>query len=143
MPIPEEELPLTLPETDDFKPSGTPESPLANMTEWINYTDARTGELCPSANPMTEERPSFCLVDGCWIVQQHAAHLRRHAMTHLLDGFIGLNTLVRDSNAQGCQSPHCLPFVGKAGGLYQFMLCAGQKMRRETSTMPQWAGSCW
>ena len=92
MPIPEEELPLTLPETDDFKPSGTPESPLANMTKWINYTDARTGELSLSANPRTEERPSFYLMDGCSIVLRYAAHLGRHAMTHWLDSFIGLNT---------------------------------------------------
>lgn len=34
----ESELPLTLPEMEDFKPSGTPESPLANATEWLNIT---------------------------------------------------------------------------------------------------------
>lgn len=41
--IPEEELPLRLPETDNFKPSGMAESPLANITEWMNYTDPKTG----------------------------------------------------------------------------------------------------
>ena len=32
-PIPEEQLPLLLPETHNFKPSGTGESPLANLTD--------------------------------------------------------------------------------------------------------------
>lgn len=41
----EGELPLVLPETDDFRPSGTPESPLANIASWVNITDAQTGEL--------------------------------------------------------------------------------------------------
>ncbi|BDA40495.1 Leucine-tRNA ligase [Coccomyxa sp. Obi] len=59
--ISEDDLPLTLPETDNFKPSGSPESPLANIREWVEFTDPRTG----------------------------------------------------------------------------------QRYRRETSTMPQWAGSCW
>ncbi len=61
VPIPEEELPLLLPEVDSYAPSGTGESPLANIEEWVNTT-------CPT-----------------------------------------------------CQGP----------------------ARRETNTMPQWAGSCW
>ncbi|THF75027.1 leucine--tRNA ligase [Cohnella fermenti] len=34
--VPEEELPLLLPEMDRIEPSGTGESPLANATEWVN-----------------------------------------------------------------------------------------------------------
>lgn len=41
--ISEEDLPLTLPETDNFKPSGNAESPLANITDWIHYTNPKTG----------------------------------------------------------------------------------------------------
>lgn len=37
--VPEDELPLTLPDTDDIKPSGTGESPLANIEEWVNVYD--------------------------------------------------------------------------------------------------------
>ena len=33
--IPEEELPLTLPEVESYKPAGTGESPLANVSEWV------------------------------------------------------------------------------------------------------------
>ena len=39
--VPEEELPLTLPEMDEIKPSGTGESPLAN-SDWIHVTDPNT-----------------------------------------------------------------------------------------------------
>jgi leucyl-tRNA synthetase len=41
--LPEEELPLTLPEMDEFKPSGTGESPLANNEDWLTVTDPKTG----------------------------------------------------------------------------------------------------
>lgn len=42
-PVDESELPLTLPELDEFKPSGTGESPLANAKEWLEVTDPKTG----------------------------------------------------------------------------------------------------
>ncbi|MFP7170556.1 leucine--tRNA ligase [Terribacillus sp. FSL K6-0262] len=42
--VPEEELPLVLPKTDEIKSSGTGESPLANITEWVNVTDPETGK---------------------------------------------------------------------------------------------------
>ncbi|MBT2647748.1 leucine--tRNA ligase [Bacillus sp. ISL-34] len=38
-PIKEEDLPLILPKATDIKPSGTGESPLANISEWVNVTD--------------------------------------------------------------------------------------------------------
>lgn len=59
--LPEEQLPLRLPEVENYEPSGTGESPLATIEEWVETT-------CPET---------------------------------------------------------------------------GQKARRETNTMPQWAGSCW
>ena len=36
--IPEDQLPLTLPETDNFEPGENGESPLAKMTDWVNTT---------------------------------------------------------------------------------------------------------
>ena len=61
VPVPEDQLPLVLPPTENFEPSGTGESPLANITDWVN-----------------------------------------------------------------CECPSC-----------------GGPGKRETNTMPQWAGSCW
>ncbi len=37
--VPEDELPLKLPNTDDIQPSGTGESPLANVKDWVNVYD--------------------------------------------------------------------------------------------------------
>ncbi|EOH51440.1 leucyl-tRNA synthetase [Enterococcus faecium EnGen0263] len=42
--VPEEELPLRLPKTKNIKPSGTGESPLANIEEWVNVIDPVTGK---------------------------------------------------------------------------------------------------
>ena len=42
--VPEEDLPLTLPELADYKPTGTGEPPLAKATEWVNVTDPKTGK---------------------------------------------------------------------------------------------------
>lgn len=36
--VPEDQLPLVLPKTTDIKPSGTGESPLANLTDWLEVT---------------------------------------------------------------------------------------------------------
>ena len=62
VPVPEDQLPVTLPEVESYKPAGTGESPLARVGEWVNCE-------CP---------------DG-----------------------------------------------------------SGRPAKRETNTMPQWAGSCW
>ena len=43
VPIPEEELPLQLPEVEDFEPGENGESPLAKMTDWINTTCPHCG----------------------------------------------------------------------------------------------------
>ncbi|MBU1065717.1 leucine--tRNA ligase, partial [bacterium] len=42
--IDESELPLVLPEVEKYEPSGTGESPLANVAEWIDFRDSKTGE---------------------------------------------------------------------------------------------------
>jgi leucyl-tRNA synthetase len=76
LPVPEQSLPLRLPETKTYQPTGTGESPLAAITEWVDiWYDATTGAAVPS----TKTRPG----------------------------------------------PGWVP------------------ARRETNTMPQWAGSCW
>ena len=38
--VAEEDLPLTLPELEDYKPTGTGEPPLAKATDWVNVTRA-------------------------------------------------------------------------------------------------------
>lgn len=60
-PVPEEELPLTLPETDQIKPSGTGESPLANIKEWVEVTDPETGR---KGRRETNTMPQWA--GSCW-----------------------------------------------------------------------------
>ncbi len=60
-PLPEEQLPLTLPETSNFKPSGTGESPLANLEEWLATTDSRSGR---PARRETNTMPQWA--GSCW-----------------------------------------------------------------------------
>jgi leucyl-tRNA synthetase len=75
--LPESALPLLLPEVTSYLPSGTGESPLANVTDWVDiWYDFTTGAAVPASSP----RPA----GDQWI-----------------------------------------------------------SARRETNTMPQWAGSCW
>jgi len=77
LPIPESALPLELPETDNYQPSGNGESPLANNRDWVHiWFNVETGEGRPQSGPRPE--------GDLWI-----------------------------------------------------------PARRETNTMPQWAGSCW
>ena len=52
--MPESELPLVLPETDNFRPSGSPESPLASVSDWVSFTDPQTGNRhLPYCMPLT------------------------------------------------------------------------------------------
>ncbi len=77
LPLPDAALPLVLPEVQSYLPSGTGESPLANVTEWLEiWFDVQTGAYVPA----TQAKPA----GDAWV-----------------------------------------------------------RGRRETNTMPQWAGSCW
>lgn len=43
VPVPENQLPLLLPEVESYEPTDTGESPLANMTDWVNTTCPKCG----------------------------------------------------------------------------------------------------
>lgn len=60
-PVPEEELPLVLPDLDEFKPSGTGESPLANAEDWLYVTDPETGK---KGRRETNTMPQWA--GSCW-----------------------------------------------------------------------------
>ncbi|KIL75706.1 leucine--tRNA ligase [Bacillus badius] len=59
--VPEEELPLVLPVTTEIKPSGTGESPLANVDEWVNVVDPETGK---KGRRETNTMPQWA--GSCW-----------------------------------------------------------------------------
>jgi leucyl-tRNA synthetase len=62
--IPEQMLPVRLPETDQFKPVATgekPESPLARLTHWVEIADPTTGK---PARRETNTMPQWA--GSCW-----------------------------------------------------------------------------
>ena len=61
VPVPLSDLPLVLPETDDFKPSGSGEGPLANVADWVNTTDPVSGG---PARRETNTMPQWA--GSCW-----------------------------------------------------------------------------
>jgi len=60
-PIPEKDLPVLLPELDDWKPTGDGKGPLAKLTEWVTTT-------CPNCNGKAtrETDVSDSFLDSSW-----------------------------------------------------------------------------
>ncbi|GAB6990708.1 leucine--tRNA ligase [Paenibacillus pini] len=59
--VPLDQLPLVLPDVEQIKPSGTGESPLANVTEWVETVDPETGM---KARRETNTMPQWA--GSCW-----------------------------------------------------------------------------
>jgi len=61
VPVPEKDLPVLLPEVERYEPTGTGQSPLANITDWVNTT-------CPQcdgpAKRETNTMPQWA--GSCW-----------------------------------------------------------------------------
>ncbi|MDX1618549.1 MAG: leucine--tRNA ligase [Balneolaceae bacterium] len=60
-PLPEEELPVTLPDMDDFQPTDSAEPPLAKADDWVHTTDPETGK---PAKRETNTMPQWA--GSCW-----------------------------------------------------------------------------
>jgi len=61
VPLDEKDLPLTLPEVDSYAPTGTGESPLADIDEWVNTTCPKCGG---NAKRETNTMPQWA--GSCW-----------------------------------------------------------------------------
>ena len=56
VPVPEDELPVMLPEVENYEPTDTGESPLANMHDWVNTTCPKCGK---AAKRETDTMPQW------------------------------------------------------------------------------------
>ncbi|MCX6126016.1 MAG: leucine--tRNA ligase, partial [Proteobacteria bacterium] len=94
------ELPVLLPELDDFKPTGTPESPLVKAADWVNFKggsgDAkRETNTMPQwagscwyylrfVDPRNEAEPFAKLKENYWMPVDLYVGGAEHAVLHLL-----------------------------------------------------------
>ena len=59
--VPEDELPILLPNVEKYEPTGTGESPLSGIIDWVNTTDPETGN---PAQRETNTMPQWA--GSCW-----------------------------------------------------------------------------
>jgi leucyl-tRNA synthetase len=73
VPVPESQLPITLPQVESYQPTGTGESPLADIPEWVNTTCPQCGG---PAKRETNTMPQWA--GSCW-------YFLRYPNPHLKD----------------------------------------------------------
>ncbi|MBT3455797.1 leucine--tRNA ligase [bacterium] len=61
VPVPEDQLPVKLPDVEKYQPTGTGESPLANIKEWVNTECPKCGK---AAKRETNTMPQWA--GSCW-----------------------------------------------------------------------------
>ena len=102
-PVPESELPVLQPEMDDFKPTGSPEGPLAKATDWINYSETakRETNTMPQwagscwyylryCDPDNNERFISEEIEKYWSGTQHSTLNTQHSNPQaLVDLYVG------------------------------------------------------
>ena len=64
VPVPEEDLPVTLPKVANYEPTDNGESPLANITEWVNTPCPKCGKM---ARRETDTMPNWAGSSWYWL----------------------------------------------------------------------------
>lgn len=79
--VPEDELPLELPKTDNIEPSGTGESPLTNVEDWVNVYDENGRHGLRETNTM----PQWAGSSWYWLRYTDPHNDKEFASTEALD----------------------------------------------------------
>jgi leucyl-tRNA synthetase len=95
--LPESELPVLLPDLDDFRPSGRPEPPLGKASGWVRYSEKlrRETNTMPQwagscwyflryIDPRNDERPWSPELERYWMPVDLYVGGAEHAVLHLL-----------------------------------------------------------
>jgi leucyl-tRNA synthetase len=95
--VPETELPVLLPDLDDFRPSGRPEPPLGKATEWVRYSEKlrRETNTMPQwagscwyflryLDPRNDQQPWDPELEKYWMPVDLYVGGAEHAVLHLL-----------------------------------------------------------
>ncbi len=76
VPLEEKDLPLTLPDVENYQPTDTGESPLAKITDWVNTTCPRCGRL---AKRETDTMPNWA--GSSWYFLAYAMQIKKESQT--------------------------------------------------------------
>ncbi|MFJ8511714.1 leucine--tRNA ligase [Lysinibacillus xylanilyticus] len=89
--VSESQLPIMLPETNNIYPSGTGESPLANIKEWVNVVDPITGM---KGRRETNTMPQWA--GSCWYYLRYIDPNNQHAIAdpELLKEWLPVDTYI-------------------------------------------------
>ena len=178
-PLPEDQLPLLLPDVESYEPTDDGESPLSKMTDWVNTTCPKCGG---PARRETDTMPQWA--GSSWYFLRYMDPHNEKAITDWLEkegkGHAKVNFKLRDwvfSRQRYWGEPIPMVYCEKCGWqpLPESELplrlpeikdfepgedgesplarhtewvnttcpCCGGPAKRETDTMPQWAGSSW
>lgn len=123
--VPEEELPLILPKTSEIKPSGTGESPLANIKDWVEVTDPETGKKA-------EEKPTPCrngleAAGISFAILTRTIRISSLLLKNWISGF-------RLTCISAERSMRCCIFFMRASGINSFMTSALYRRKNRSSS---------
>ena len=85
VPVPEEQLPLVLPQVDSYEPTDDGESPISKMTDWVNTTCPKCGK---PAKRETDTMPQWA--GSSWYYLRYMdPHNDTAAVSHEAEGYWG------------------------------------------------------